>query len=483
MNYLFQEIQNNIYNSVDACKNTKEIWEQIRKLMFGSDVTNHVRHSRLMDEFDNFLAKEGESLESVYERLTTLVNIMDSNNAHPIPVSINTKFLNCLQPEWSKYVTIIRHNQTGETISYDKLYDSLVQFEPHVQASKAKRAVMNHDPLAIIAHSNASSSQSYENPSYSQSPQSYYVIHPSSVVDYKEDYQGELQGDSQEDKIKTAMMLLARAITQKFSTPINNRLPTSLNIKNQDVIQDGRVDIQTKNARFSGNDNKNAGRHNMNKAFNAGTKKDEAKSNLNDEENDFMLDNSFGDETLEELTAAVIMMARIQPTDDNAVKEPKDDAKPVSEVNASNKIITNSELIDHDSNAHDPYHDVKILAYNALREAENKKRLNNDLKKQIILLQQELETCRQRINTYESRTIQCSKYKETCDELECTIRTDKDIIERILAELQIPKMPKESKLLNMFDKMGLAIDALWDRIDVTLLEDRKEDGCLTVKIL
>ncbi|GJT65201.1 hypothetical protein Tco_1016681 [Tanacetum coccineum] len=34
--------------------------------------------------------------------------------------------------------------------------------------------------------------------------------------------------------------------------------------------------------------------------------KDEAGSNLNDEENDFMLDNSFGDETLEELTAAEI---------------------------------------------------------------------------------------------------------------------------------------------------------------------------------
>ncbi|GKF58940.1 hypothetical protein Tco_0175726, partial [Tanacetum coccineum] len=33
--------------------------------------------------------------------------------------------------------------------------------------------------------------------------------------------------------------------------------------------------------------------------------KDEAGSNLNAEENDFMLDDSFRDETLEELTAAV----------------------------------------------------------------------------------------------------------------------------------------------------------------------------------
>ncbi|GJS26890.1 retrovirus-related pol polyprotein from transposon TNT 1-94 [Tanacetum coccineum] len=80
MNYLLQAIPNDIYNSVDACKNAKEMWKQIKRLMHGSAITTHVRHSRLMDEFDKFAAKEGESLDSMYERLTTLVNIMDRNN-------------------------------------------------------------------------------------------------------------------------------------------------------------------------------------------------------------------------------------------------------------------------------------------------------------------------------------------------------------------------------------------------------------------
>ncbi|GJW06363.1 hypothetical protein Tco_1568786 [Tanacetum coccineum] len=178
MNYLIQAIPNDIYNSVDACKTSKEMWERIKRLMYGSDVTNHVRYSRLMDEFDKFAAKEGESLESMYERLTTLVNIMDRNNVRPISVSINTKFLNCLQPERSKYVTMVHHNQTGDTVSYDQLYDSLVQFKPHIQASKAKRDARNHDPLALIAHSNASLSQSHASPFYLNSPQPYYVTHP-----------------------------------------------------------------------------------------------------------------------------------------------------------------------------------------------------------------------------------------------------------------------------------------------------------------
>ncbi|GJT49919.1 retrovirus-related pol polyprotein from transposon TNT 1-94 [Tanacetum coccineum] len=174
---------------------------------------------------------------------------MDRNHVRLIPVSINTKFLNCLQPEWSKYVTMVRHNQTGDTVSYDVLYDSLVQFEPHVLASKAKKAAKNHDPLALIAHSNASSSQSHANSSYS--PQPYYVTHPSSVVDYEDEYQGELQEDSQEDKLTTAMI-------------------------NQAVIQDGRVDTQTKNEGYSGNGNKNAGRQDRNQTFNAGTENDES---------------------------------------------------------------------------------------------------------------------------------------------------------------------------------------------------------------
>ncbi|GKC47012.1 hypothetical protein Tco_1064734 [Tanacetum coccineum] len=63
--------------------------------------------------------------------------------------------------------------------------------------------------------------------------------------------------------------------------------------------------------------------------------KDEAEGTLNEEENYFMLDNAYGDETLEELIAAVIMTTRIQPTDCNAKTELKYDVEAVSEVNAS----------------------------------------------------------------------------------------------------------------------------------------------------
>nr|GEU40238.1 ribonuclease H-like domain-containing protein [Tanacetum cinerariifolium] len=151
--------------------------------------------------------------------------------------------------------------------------------------------------------------------------------------------------------------------------------------------------------------------------------KDEAGGNLNNEENNFMLDNAYGDYTFEELTAALIMMARIHPANDKAEIRPKYDAEAVSEVNAlhiylitgmiSNSVHNhknhrklktvintsdddqiNSNIIFDDPymenysgkakyvlSDHDPYCDIKTLAYNVQKEAENQKQLNDELKK------------------------------------------------------------------------------------------------------
>ncbi|GJY20080.1 hypothetical protein Tco_0392646 [Tanacetum coccineum] len=227
--------------------------------MQGTNISKQERNSRHMNEFDKLVVEDGESLTSVYERFSTLINVIDLNKVTPREISINTKFLNSLQPEWSKYVSqkyIIKEQH------FDVLYDYMSQFEPHIKVSKAKKVARNHVTLALVANLQASLS-------YSHSPQPYYVTHPSSVIDNDDDYQGDIQGDAQVDKLSTIMMLLARAITQCYSTPTNNHLRTSSNTMNQAVIQDGRVDIQSKNIGYAGNGNRNAGRINRNQATNA----------------------------------------------------------------------------------------------------------------------------------------------------------------------------------------------------------------------
>ncbi|GJX00489.1 retrovirus-related pol polyprotein from transposon TNT 1-94 [Tanacetum coccineum] len=192
-----------------------------------------------------------------------------------------------------------------------------------LQASKSRKAANNHDPLALLAHSNASSSQSHANSFYS--PQIYYVTHSSSVADYENEYQGELQEDSQEDKVTTTMMMVELTYKPRMQVMVEMRVPRTESTSR-------KANVQCYNCNEKGHyvhDCQKPRVHDA-KYFREQmllAMKDEAESNLKDEENDFMLDSSYGDETLEELIVAVIMMARIQPADDNADSEPSYDAK------------------------------------------------------------------------------------------------------------------------------------------------------------
>ncbi|GJX26706.1 hypothetical protein Tco_0233002 [Tanacetum coccineum] len=312
------------------------------------------------------------------------------------------------------------------------------QFEPHVIAKRAKKSTRNHNPLALVAHSNVHNSQSHGTPSYSHSPQPYYVTHLTSVIYHEEDYQGEIQGDAQEDKLTTAMVLLARAITQHYSTPTNNRLHTLSNTRNQAVIQDGRVDVQSKNVGYARN--MEANDQNIERA--SRTESNLRKPNVQcyncdaiEEENDFMLDNYYGDESLKELNAVVIMMARIQPTD--GATSSRSDADIPSENYAKLKTVINtydddqidSSIIfddpyvednggenEHDSITYDQYVALRSQMDNVQNKAQNKRSMNNELKKQQALLQKELETFKKQVKTLEKQPVKALNYKDAYEE-------------------------------------------------------------------
>ncbi|GKB73797.1 hypothetical protein Tco_0935209, partial [Tanacetum coccineum] len=78
------------------------------------------------------------------------------------------------------------------------------------------------------------------------------------VVDYEDEYQQDDVHTNSEYPLTSAMLLLARAITQNFSTPTNNRLRTSSNTKNQAIIQGDRVNIQSRNSGNGGRNNRRA---------------------------------------------------------------------------------------------------------------------------------------------------------------------------------------------------------------------------------
>ncbi|GJV40022.1 retrovirus-related pol polyprotein from transposon TNT 1-94 [Tanacetum coccineum] len=514
MNMILLSIPNEIYNSVDSCKTAKEMWARVERLMRGTIQNQVDRETRFTNEFDQFVAEPGESLVSVYNRFAQLMNDLERNNMKFPTVSVNTKFLNSLQPEWLKYVTQVRLAKRLTVDSFDDLFDYLSQFEKLVNASRAKKLEKSHDPLALVAHTGSSS----------RNTSSYYVTHPSSVVDYDEEYEQDDVHNHSEDPLASAMLLLAKAITQNFSNPTNNRLRASSNTRNQAVVQGDRVNIQSRNSGNVGRNNRRAyvqeevvegmnatnetanvqrivrtptpGNTSTGQCYNCGgkghyarncpkprvrdskyfmeqmllAKQDEAGVILTDEQNDFLFADASRMEEIEELSANICLMARIQPADQNSDDEPSYESAFVSEVQSSSinendeqvypthtKII-NSTIDDDQINSNIQFDSVKgnvnsgsvekdthvydlcaleTLARNAYDEAAKQQRFAQKVQQQNMTLTSQIEMYKERNRVLENITKDNNYLKEFLEADERAKRVQKQVESQLYRDRDI----------------------------------------------
>ncbi|GJX21730.1 retrovirus-related pol polyprotein from transposon TNT 1-94 [Tanacetum coccineum] len=479
MNMILLSIPNEIYNYVNACTSAKDMWKRVERLIRGTIQNKVDRETHFTNEIDQFVVEPGKTLVSIYNRFAQLMNDLERNNMNFPTVTINTKFLNSLQPEWLKYVTQVRLAKRLTVDSFDDLFDYLQQFEKLVNASRAKKLEKSHDPLALVAHTGSSSRQT----------SSYYVTHPTSVVDYDDEYQQDDVHNNSEDPLVSAMLLLAKAITQNFSNPTNNRLRASSNTRNQAIIQGDRVNIQSRN---SGNTGRNSRRayvqeevvEGMNAPKETGNvqrtlrtpssgntstvqcyncsgkghyarncpkprvrdskyfmeqmllaKQDEAGVILTDEQNDFLFADASRMEEIEELSANICLMARIQPADHTSDDGPSYESAFISEVQSSSidennepmypthtKIINstigddqinsnikfdsfkgnvNSGSVEKDTHVPDLCA-VEKLARNAYQEAEKQRIFAQQVQTQNTHLTSQLEMYKERVRILEN---------------------------------------------------------------------------------
>nr|GEX19958.1 hypothetical protein [Tanacetum cinerariifolium] len=82
-----------IYAAVDSCKTAQEIWLRVQQMMKGSDIGIQKKKAK--------------------------------NKHFPEKIASNLKFLNNLQPEWSRHVTIVHQTKDLHTADYTQLYDFL----------------------------------------------------------------------------------------------------------------------------------------------------------------------------------------------------------------------------------------------------------------------------------------------------------------------------------------------------------------------
>nr|GEZ05270.1 zinc finger, CCHC-type [Tanacetum cinerariifolium] len=132
-------IDNDIYSTVDACPNACEMWKVIERLKQGELINVQDLETNLFWEFRKSTSLDGESLESYYSRFYKMMNELTRNQCNVTNHQVNVQFLLQLQPEWQRFVTLVKQSQELKNVSYLKLYDILKQHQHEVNEIRAEK--------------------------------------------------------------------------------------------------------------------------------------------------------------------------------------------------------------------------------------------------------------------------------------------------------------------------------------------------------
>ncbi|GJZ19696.1 retrovirus-related pol polyprotein from transposon TNT 1-94 [Tanacetum coccineum] len=220
-------IGDEIYSTVDACNTAHEMWEAIERLQQGESLNIQDVKTNLFWEFGKFTSHDGESIESYYSRFYKLMNEMIRNNLTVDKMQVNVQFLQQLQPEWSRFVTIVKQQHKLDEVSYHKFFDILKQYQKEVNELRAERIAKNANPLALVA-----TAQPHQDPYYqtSKSHKSYAQTSKACTSN-----RSHATKDTKKDKEMQKNLALIAKYFKKLYKPTNNNLRTSSNTRNKNV--------------------------------------------------------------------------------------------------------------------------------------------------------------------------------------------------------------------------------------------------------
>ncbi|GJT41979.1 integrase, catalytic region, zinc finger, CCHC-type containing protein [Tanacetum coccineum] len=184
-NIILQGLPADIYSLMNHHRVAKDLWERVQLLMQGTSLTKQERECKLYDAFDKFTHIKGELLHTYYLRFTQLINDMNIYKMKMEQFQVNTKFLNSLPPEWSKFVTdamLLKFCILNFVQSLCIIFEQHELYANEVCIMRER----NHDPLSFVANQQMKTphfnpyQSSYNNPQLPQqfSPSQYGSIQP-----------------------------------------------------------------------------------------------------------------------------------------------------------------------------------------------------------------------------------------------------------------------------------------------------------------
>ncbi|GJZ60803.1 hypothetical protein Tco_0616619 [Tanacetum coccineum] len=133
----------------------KDIWDNVKMLLEGSELTKEDRESQLYDNFEHFRQNKGETIHDYYIRFAKLINDMRNIKMTMSRMRLNSKFVNNMLPEWGRFVTAVKLNRELKDSNYHQLYAYLKQHEAHANENKMMLDRFTQhtvDPLALMSN-------------------------------------------------------------------------------------------------------------------------------------------------------------------------------------------------------------------------------------------------------------------------------------------------------------------------------------------
>nr|GEX32561.1 integrase, catalytic region, zinc finger, CCHC-type, peptidase aspartic, catalytic [Tanacetum cinerariifolium] len=120
-NILLQGLPKDIYTLINHYTDAKDIWDNVKMLLEGSELTKEDRESQLYDDFEHFQQHKGETIHDYYVWFAKLINDTRNIKMTMSKMQLNSKFVSNMLPEWGRFVTTVKLNRELRDSNYDQL--------------------------------------------------------------------------------------------------------------------------------------------------------------------------------------------------------------------------------------------------------------------------------------------------------------------------------------------------------------------------
>ncbi|GJW17747.1 hypothetical protein Tco_0025183 [Tanacetum coccineum] len=162
-------------------------------------------------KFEHFLSNQREGIKETNVRFTKLINDMRNIKMTMSRMQLNSKFVNNMLPEWSRFITEVKLNRGLKESNCDQLYAYLKQHEVHANENRIMIGNVQStytDPLATMKF-------------------------------------------LQQKLMKFNQLTCSFSLIEITSSSTNNQLRASSNARNKAMVQDGKVVVQDVRGRYN----------------------------------------------------------------------------------------------------------------------------------------------------------------------------------------------------------------------------------------